>query len=61
VAVAAGIPTAAVFGRANPASWTPPDTDMHFTAGGDRPMDAVSVSDVTEAVMRAALRSAQRS
>ncbi|MFO7691686.1 MAG: glycosyltransferase family 9 protein [Vicinamibacterales bacterium] len=46
VAVAAGIPTAAVFGPANPASWTPPDSPLHRHAGGGGPIDAVSVGEV---------------
>lgn len=54
VAVAAGIPTAAVFGLADPASWTPPGSEIHATAGGGRQIDEVSVDEVKEAVTHAA-------
>lgn len=46
VAIAAGIPTAAVFGPPNPVSWTPPGSTHDFCAGGCRPIGTVSVSEV---------------
>lgn len=54
VAVATGIPSAAVFGLADPASWTPPGSEIHATAGGGRPIDEVSVDEVKRAVRHAA-------
>lgn len=45
-AIAAGIPTAAVFGPADPASWTPPASPRHVHAGGRRPIDSVLVPEV---------------
>jgi ADP-heptose:LPS heptosyltransferase len=45
-AVAAGIPTAAVFGMADPISWTPPESTCHFHVGGGRPIDSVPVDAV---------------
>jgi heptosyltransferase III len=52
VAVAAGLPSAAVFGPASPVSWTPPGTDRHLAAGGGQPVDTVTVEDVAGMVTR---------
>lgn len=54
VAVAAGIPTAAVFGPPNPMSWTPPDSARHFHAGGNCPIDSVSTGEVDAMMARLA-------
>ena len=51
-AVAAGIPTAAVFGPPNPVSWTPPGSDRDFYAGGQCAIDSVAVDDVDAMVGR---------
>jgi len=45
-AIAAGIPTAAVFGPPNPESWTPPGSMRDFYAGGNCDIDTVLVGDV---------------
>jgi ADP-heptose:LPS heptosyltransferase len=52
VAIAAGIPSAAVFGPPDPVSWTPPGPTDHFHAGGRRAIDSVSVSEVDGVMAR---------
>jgi ADP-heptose:LPS heptosyltransferase len=52
VAVAAGIPTAAVFGPPDPRSWTPPDSTRHLWVGGRGPTDAIGVEDVDRMIGR---------
>ena len=51
-AVAAGIPTAAVFGPDDPAYWTPPAAPRHVHAGGRRPIDSVAVSEADAMIAR---------
>ena len=46
MAIAAGIPTIAVFGTTSPLSWTPPGVPGHACAGGGRPIESVSVDEV---------------
>jgi ADP-heptose:LPS heptosyltransferase len=53
VAIAAGIPSAAVFGSPDPVSWTPPESTCHFHVGGGRPIDSVPVDAVDEMLARA--------
>jgi ADP-heptose:LPS heptosyltransferase len=45
VAVAAGLPSAAVFGPSNPVAWTPPGSGSHLCAGGLRAIEAVGVEE----------------
>lgn len=52
VAVAVGVPTAAVFGPPDPRSWTPPDSTRHFWVGGRGPTRAVGVEDVDRMIAR---------
>jgi ADP-heptose:LPS heptosyltransferase len=51
-AVAAGIPSAAVFGPPNPVSWTPPGSARHFYVGGNCAVDSVSTDDVDAMMAR---------
>jgi ADP-heptose:LPS heptosyltransferase len=51
-AIAAGIPSAAVFGPPNPISWTPPGSTRDFYVGGNCAVDAVSTDDVDDMVAR---------
>jgi len=51
-AVAAGIPTAAVFGPDDPAYWTPPDEPRHVHVGGRRPIESVAVGEADAMIAR---------
>lgn len=51
-AVAAGIPTASVFGPDDPAYWTPPDAPRHAYVGGRRPIESVAVGEVDGMIAR---------
>jgi ADP-heptose:LPS heptosyltransferase len=51
-AIAAGIPSAAVFGPPNPISWTPPGSTQHFCVGGNCAVDAVSTDEVDAMMAR---------
>ena len=52
MAVAAGIPTASVFGPDDPAYWTPPDAPRHLYVGGRRPIESVTVGEVDGMIAR---------
>jgi len=52
VAVAAGIPSAAIFGRPNPVSWTPPGSTDHLHAGGRCAIDSVATGEVDAMLAR---------
>jgi ADP-heptose:LPS heptosyltransferase len=45
VAIAAGIPTAAIFAHPDPASWTPPDSPEHVHVGGRARADRVTIEE----------------
>lgn len=49
VAIAARLPTAAVFGHPRPVCWTPPADPRHAHAGGGRPIGSVSLAEAEEA------------
>lgn len=51
-AIAAGIPSAAVFGPPNPLSWTPPGSARDVYVGGNRAVDSVSTDDVDAMMAR---------
>jgi len=51
-AIAAGIPSAAVFGPPNPISWTPPGPAPHFYVGGNCAVESVSTDDVDAMMAR---------
>lgn len=57
-AVAAGIPTASVFGPDDPVYWTPPDAPRHAYVGGRRPIESVAVGEVDDMIARVAAESA---
>jgi ADP-heptose:LPS heptosyltransferase len=50
IAIAASRPTAAVFGRPNPASWTPPGSGTHVAVGGGQPIHSVSLAALDAAL-----------
>lgn len=52
VAIAAGIPSAAVFGPPDPASWTPPGSTRHLYAGGQCTIGTVTAGDVDAILAR---------
>jgi ADP-heptose:LPS heptosyltransferase len=52
VAIAAGVPSAGIFAHPNPVCWTPPSSLQHLTAGGQRPIDTVSVEEVDAMLAR---------
>jgi heptosyltransferase III len=53
VAIAAGIPSAAVFGPPDPVSWTPPESTCHVHVGGNCAIDSVPVDAVDGMLARA--------
>jgi ADP-heptose:LPS heptosyltransferase len=55
-AIAAGIPTAAVFMQPDPVSWTPPAQEQHVTVGGRRAPEAVTVGEVDTMLRQFSLR-----
>jgi ADP-heptose:LPS heptosyltransferase len=50
VAIAAGIPTAAVFAHPDPATWTPPDSPEHVYVGGRTRADRVTIDEADSMV-----------
>lgn len=50
VAVAAGLPTAAVFGTPDPRAWTPPDNARHCWLWGKEAMESISVTGFQEKI-----------
>ncbi|MBL8027886.1 MAG: glycosyltransferase family 9 protein [Fibrobacteres bacterium] len=58
VAIAAGLPTATIFGTPRPENWTPPDTDRHKWIWGGEKISEISENEVLSMVSRMLIQQA---